>query len=135
MKKPVLKAGGIVVRRKNDAPTILIVTAKKGKHWILPKGKVKRSEKPSAAAVRETREEGRVTGRVVSRAGVATYTADGRRNRVEYFLIRFTRETRNGGEDRERRWCTVRQTIHLLSHASTRRLVRESRKEIAALAK
>lgn len=134
MKKPVLKAGGIVVRGEDGKPRVLVVTTQNGKRWILPKGKVKRGERPSAAALRETREEGCATGRLAGRAGVIAYTADGRRNRVEYFFIRYTRECRGAGEERDRRWCTTRQAILLLSHGNTRRLVHAARDRIVALA-
>ena len=133
MKKPVLKAGGIVVRQEDGEPQLLLVTTRKGKRWILPKGNVKRGEKASAAALRESREEGAVTGRVVGPAGVAAYTADGRRNRVEYFLIAYTRESKDV-EDRERRWCNVRQATELLSHAHARRIVLEARERIVEIA-
>src|SRR5687768_17782366 len=135
MKKPVLKAGGIVVRHEDGQPRVLVVTTKKEKRWILPKGKIARGEKPSTAALRESREEGCVTGRLAGHAGSVTYTSDGRRTRVEYYLIRYTRDCSKGGEDRDRRWCTVRAAIRLLSHANTRRVVRESRERIVAVAK
>ena len=133
MKKPVLKAGGIVVRRMDGEPRVLLVTARNGKRWILPKGNVERGEKSSAAALREAREEGCVTGRLEGPAGVAAYSSDGRRNRVEYFFIRYTRECEGGGEERDRRWCSMRQAARLLTYAHARRILSEARERIVAI--
>src|SRR5687767_5355878 len=135
MKKQVLKAGGVVVRRMDGEPRVLLVTARKGKRWILPKGNVDRGEKTSAAALRETREEGCVTGRLAGRAGVAAYSTRGRRNRVEYFLIRYKQDCKDGGEDRERRWCSIRQASRLLAYAHARRILREAQDRIIEIAK
>jgi 8-oxo-dGTP pyrophosphatase MutT (NUDIX family) len=134
MKKPVMKAGGIVVRRDDGEPSVLLVATRKGKGWVLPKGNVKRGESPSAAALRESREEGCITGRLAGRAGVAAYTSDGRRNRVEYFFIKYTRDCKDGGEDRDRLWCSVRQATRLVSYAHARRILSEARERIVEIA-
>lgn len=60
--KPVLAAGGIVVREAPE-PLIAIVRLRKNKAWVLPKGKLKPNEDALAAAKREVREE---TGHDVS---------------------------------------------------------------------
>ncbi len=133
MKKPVLKAGGIVVRREDGEAHVLLVTTRKGKRWILPKGNVNKGERTSAAALRESREEGAVTGRLAGRAGVAAYSSGGRRNRVEYFLIRYTRDCEHA-EDRERLWCTIRQATRLVFHPHARRILLEARERIIAIA-
>ena len=81
----ILSAGGIVFRRAQGRPEVLLVTARKRrKRWVLPKGRVKRGEAPRAAAVRECREEAGVTGRVVAPAGVAEYGTKAGRMRIEY---------------------------------------------------
>jgi 8-oxo-dGTP pyrophosphatase MutT (NUDIX family) len=134
MKKSVLKAGGIVVRREDGEPQVLLVTARKGKRWILPKGNVNKGERTSAAALRESREEGCVVGRLAGRAGVAAYSAGGRRNRVEYFLIRYTRDAKGDGEDRERMWCSVRQATRLVFHPHARRILLEAQDRIVEIA-
>lgn len=134
MKKPLLKAGGIVVRREKGQPRVLLVTSRNGKRWILPKGNVNKGERTSAAALRESREEGCVMGRLAGRAGVAAYTTGKRRNRVEYFLIAYTREGKGHGEDREVRWCSLRQAHELLSHAHARRILREAHEGILEIA-
>ena len=59
---PVLAAGGIVMRDASE-PLIAIVRLRKGKAWVLPKGKLKPGEDAIAAAAREVKEE---TGHDVS---------------------------------------------------------------------
>src|ERR1700689_2727833 len=55
-RKPVLAAGGIVVR-KGAKPLIAVVQRRRDNAWVLPKGKLKPNERPVAAARREATEE------------------------------------------------------------------------------
>jgi 8-oxo-dGTP diphosphatase len=70
-RKPVLAAGGIVVRR-GVKPLVAVVQRSRDDAWVLPKGKLKPNERPIAAARREAREE---TGSVRVREflGVISY--------------------------------------------------------------
>lgn len=82
-------AGGLVVR---DGEMLLIST-RKGRRWQLPKGHLEAGETPEQAAVRETREETGVSGRV--RAGLPQiryrFIERGVRiqKKVDYFLLDF----------------------------------------------
>ena len=134
--KPELQAGGIVVRRERGKPLVLVVTAKKRRNrWVLPKGRVARGESAAKAALREVREEAGVCGRVVGPAGAATFTTGGRRTRVEYYLIQYTRPSNDEGEDRKVEWCAVEDAIQMLCYASARRVLLEAHARITALAK
>jgi 8-oxo-dGTP diphosphatase len=53
---PVQAAGGIVLR-DGSKPLVAVVQRRKDGGWVLPKGKLKRNEKPIAAARREAMEE------------------------------------------------------------------------------
>jgi 8-oxo-dGTP diphosphatase len=53
---PVQAAGGIVLR-DGARPLVAVVQRRKDRAWVLPKGKLKRSETPIAAAKREATEE------------------------------------------------------------------------------
>lgn len=134
--KPELLAGGIVVRRERGEPLVLVVSARKRrKRWVLPKGTIRRSESGAQAALREVREEAGVCGRVVGPAGSVSYTTGGRRTRVDYYLIEYTRPCDGESEDRKVEWCPVEDAIALLSYASARRMVLEAHKRITALAR
>ena len=51
-----ISAGGVVVRRAAEGPVVLLIRDSY-RNWGFPKGHVEAGEEPSAAAVREVREE------------------------------------------------------------------------------
>lgn len=132
-----LHAGGIVYRKNGRKPVVLIVTARGSRRrWVLPKGRVKRGESSSAAALREVKEEAGVAGRVREVAGIAEYRQKARRVRVEYHLIEYTRPIRRpADEDEERKvhWCAVEDAIGALTYASARRILLEAHPRIVEL--
>jgi 8-oxo-dGTP diphosphatase len=69
---PVLAAGGIVIRN-GGKPLVAIVQRRRDNAWVLPKGKLKPSEKPIAAARREATEETGADVRVHEFLGVISY--------------------------------------------------------------
>jgi 8-oxo-dGTP diphosphatase len=71
-RKPVLAAGGIVIRN-GAKPLVAIVQRRRDDAWVLPKGKLKPNERPIAAARREAREETGADLRVHEFLGVISY--------------------------------------------------------------
>ena len=71
-RKPVLAAGGIVIRN-GAKPLFAVVQRRRDKAWVLPKGKLKSNERPIAAARREAREETGSKVRVHEFLGVIAY--------------------------------------------------------------
>jgi 8-oxo-dGTP diphosphatase len=71
-RKPVLAAGGIVIRN-GAKPLFAVVQRRRDKAWVLPKGKLKPNERPIVAARREAREETGSKVRVHEFLGVITY--------------------------------------------------------------
>ncbi len=69
---PVLAAGGIVFRN-GTKPLVAVVQRRRDNAWVLPKGKLKPSEKPIAAARREAMEETGCDVRVHEFLGVISY--------------------------------------------------------------
>jgi len=129
---PIRQAGGIVVRRDNGVPRVLIVTARKRRRrWVLPKGTVEQGERPAATALREIREEAGVTGKVIAPAGTTEYNARAGRVRVQYYLIEFKRATNGRREDRDVRWCVVEDAMKKLTYANARRVLLSVKGKIA----
>ena len=121
------QAGGIVVRRGRYGPEVLLVTARRSrKRWVLPKGSVKRGEKAATAALREVREEAGVRGRVVGPARTATYPTRDGIVRVQYFIIEYTKNGADAGEQRDLAWCALEDAIARLTYASARRVLLEA---------
>jgi 8-oxo-dGTP diphosphatase len=116
--KPVLAAGGIVVRDAPE-PLIAIVRLRKDKAWVLPKGKLKANENALAAAKREVLEE---TGHEVSVhefLGSMSQAAGSKPKIVEFWRMRAV-----GGPVRKLmrdvksvKWLPLDEAIGTLTHA------------------
>jgi 8-oxo-dGTP pyrophosphatase MutT (NUDIX family) len=125
------QSGAIVVRLDKSEPRILLVSAKRNpRNWIFPKGHIEKGESPESAALRETREEAGVVGKMIGPAGILEYRFLGVKARVEYFLVQFTREAGPPEEGRARVWCGVEDALERLSYKNTRKLLRKAWKQV-----
>jgi 8-oxo-dGTP diphosphatase len=113
---PILAAGGIVLR-DGSRPRIAIVRLRRGKDWVLPKGKLYPGERPHVAAKREVLEE---TGHDVSVhefLGSMSYPVDRKIKIVQFWHMRAI-----GGPVRELdrdvkavKWLPLKEAIETLS--------------------
>ena len=85
-RKPILSAGGVVVR-KGARPLIAVVQRSKDESWVLPRGKLKASERPKVAARREVFEETGHRVTVHEFVGAITYRAQGRPKLVQFWRM------------------------------------------------
>ncbi len=85
-RKPVYAAGGVVIR-DGTRPLIAIVQRSKDERWVLPRGKLKRSEPPLAGARREVTEETGHHVRTHEFLGAITYRASGRPKVVQFWSM------------------------------------------------
>jgi 8-oxo-dGTP pyrophosphatase MutT (NUDIX family) len=123
-------AGGLVVRDGE----ILLISTREGKRWQLPKGHLERGETPEEAAVRETREETGVTGRVVAPLPPVEYWFNERgvriHKRVDYYLLAFVK---GNAADYDRKevsgaaWFSWQEGLERLTFANERRVVEAAR--------
>ena len=118
---PVLAAGGIVMRDASE-PLIAIVRLRKGKAWVLPKGKLKPGEDAIAAAAREVKEE---TGHDVSvhefLGSMANAAGD------KHKVVQFWRKQAIGGpvgklmpDVKAVKWLPLQEAIDTLTHPHER---------------
>jgi 8-oxo-dGTP diphosphatase len=85
-RKPVYAAGGVVIR-DGARPLIAVVQRSKDERWVLPRGKLKRSENPRAGARREATEETGHRVRLHEFLGAITYRASGRPKVVQFWSM------------------------------------------------
>jgi 8-oxo-dGTP diphosphatase len=79
-------AGGIVVRSGSRRRFAVVQRSKDGR-WVLPRGKLKRNERPIAGARREAEEETGFRVRVHEFLGAITYRARGRSKIVQFWQM------------------------------------------------
>ena len=120
--KPVLQAGGIVVRREARVSRVLVVRSSDELHWLFPKGHVEPGESGEQAATREVREEAGVVAVVRGFLGRERYTRGLQRVEVSYYVLDCLGDA-PADEDRETRWCTPAQARRLLSFEELRVLL------------
>lgn len=124
------QAGSIVVRTDGKEPQVLLVTARRNpRNWIFPKGHIEKGETPEQAALRETKEEAGVVGKLLGPAGVLEYGFLGAKARVEYFLVRFMKESGPPEDGRQRAWYTLDQALDRLNYKNTRKLLRRASRQ------
>jgi 8-oxo-dGTP diphosphatase len=84
--KPIHAAGGIVVR-KGARRLVAIVQRSKDDRWVLPRGKLKRTERAVVGARREVVEETGHRVKVREYLGAITYRASGRPKVVQFWRM------------------------------------------------
>ena len=112
----ILAAGGIVFRKKKR-PEIAVVQLRKYPHWVLPKGKLKRNEKPRSAAKREVVEETGHNVSVQEFLGAIAYESSGRSKVVQFWRMKADGDAIRGpaSDIREVRWLSVKKALETLS--------------------
>ena len=104
------QAAVIPYRIRKERVEVALVTASKGKGWVVPKGSVDDGEQPREAAIREAEEEAGLLG-VVPLKPLGRYhrTKGNRPCRVDVYLMRVTDVLEQWLEDklRRRRWMRV----------------------------
>lgn len=126
------QAGSLVFRTDGKEPRVLLVTARRNpRNWIFPKGHIEKGESPAEAALRETREEAGVLGKVVGPAGVLEYGFLGAKARVEYFVVQFTRDVGPPEDGRQRAWYSLEQALDRLNYKNARKLLRQAYKQLS----
>ncbi len=106
---------------------LLLITSRRKKHWVVPKGIIESPLSPSESAAQEAWEEAGIRGRVLaSPIGEYEYAKWGGTCHVEVFLMEVEEELLEWPESffRERRWAEVEEAAALVDQEGLRRLIR-----------
>ena len=118
---------------------VLLVTSRRNRRWIIPKGKVARGMLPHRSAAKEALEEAGVVG-VIENVPVAEYVQtklalDGKLEaiRVRAFPLAVTSELQRWREDhqRERRWLPLNEAIRCVDDPAIRTVLKRFAKRAA----
>lgn len=132
--------GALPWRMREDGVQILLVTSRRTRRWIIPKGWPVEGCKPTDAAMREAEEEAGVTGLIDKvPAGQFRYMKVLRNGvelpcRVEVFPLEVTEESPDWDEmdARERRWCSVAEAVAAVLEPQLKMMIRRFGARLAA---
>lgn len=119
---------------------ILLITSRRTRRWIVPKGWPIEGLEPSASAAREAYEEAGITGEVSDEpVGFFHYFKELRHGvqvpcKVDVFALRVTRQRRSWPEKdaREARWLPLAQAAHAVQEPELRKLILKFGMRLAA---
>jgi 8-oxo-dGTP pyrophosphatase MutT (NUDIX family) len=120
------QSAAIPFRFEEGAPRLLLVTSRRKKHWVFPKGIIEPHLSPSESAAQEAWEEAGIRGRIRPQpVGEYKYDKWGGTCRVQVFLLEVTEELAEWPEAsfRERRWVSVEEAAELVDMEGLRRLI------------
>jgi 8-oxo-dGTP diphosphatase len=130
-------AGGVVFRRTEKGPEVLVCKDASYHKWVLPKGLIGKGESPQQAAVREVSEEVGVRARLVEALGDPEkyiYTSRGVRvfKAVYYFLMEYEsgNEAEHDREMEEVKWTSIDEAIELMGYKGAKDVLRRAKSRL-----
>ncbi len=121
------QSGVIPYRVENDEVEILLITSRRRKRWIIPKGIIERDMSPQESAAKEALEEAGVKGRVHAiPLGEYQYKKwNGTCNVAVFpFAVDDVLETWSESGVRQRRWVSVEDATGLVDEDALKHLIR-----------
>lgn len=121
------QSGVIPFRREGDDVRVLLVTSRKQRRWVIPKGIIEEGMTAAESAIKEAHEEAGVVGRVLAAAvGAYEYPKWGGTCRVEVYAMPVEEELPVWPESfRTREWVSLEQAIERVAEPGLKRLLAE----------
>lgn len=123
--------GALCYRIRNDEIQVLLVTSRRRKRWIIPKGWPMDGATPSEAAMREAWEEAGVKGSIKGgMIGIYSYRKDYSGKRLACLVVVFavkvksTKKNYPEAGQRRRKWVSVKKAAKMLDDVEMRYLVK-----------
>jgi 8-oxo-dGTP pyrophosphatase MutT (NUDIX family) len=107
---------------------ILLITSRKRKRWIIPKGIIEPGLSPQASAAKEAFEEAGVRGKIADQAlGVYTHDKWNGTCTIEVFPLEVTSVVDDWpeGDVREREWMSLDKALQHLQEAPLKAMLRK----------
>lgn len=128
MKKPLYyynQSGVIPYRIINKNIEVLLVTSRKKKKWIIPKGIIESNMSPQESALKEAIEEAGVNGKVSGKKlGDYDMKKWGGTCNVQVYLMEVKKELQKWPEDfRERKWVSLNKAVSMVENNGIKKLL------------
>ena len=120
------QSGVIPYRFEGEVVQVLLITSRRGRRWVIPKGVVELDLSPAASAAQEALEEAGIEGRVHP-APMGSYTRQkwGGTCTVTVFLMEVETIFEDWAESfRQRVWMTVEEAIACVEEEALKGLIR-----------
>ncbi|MCP5364943.1 MAG: NUDIX hydrolase [Hyphomicrobiales bacterium] len=120
------QSGVIPWRRTDDGIQVLLITSRKKKRWVLPKGVVEPGISPAASAAKEAMEEAGIAGLVEDQPlGTYRYQKWGGTCTVEVFAMKVMEEMMTWPEDsfRSREWISIAEAKDRVDEAELKAIL------------
>lgn len=127
------QSGVIPYRVRNGNVEVLLVTNRRRKHWVIPKGGIKKPMTPPDSAAMEAWEEAGVIGQVdANKVGTYEYHKRGNTYQVEVFLLPVETVLKDWPEasQRVRQWVRVPKAVKKVEQAELKRILETSSNQI-----
>lgn len=114
------QSGVIPYRWQQEELQVLLITNRRNRRWVIPKGIVEQGMSPAASAVNEAWEEAGLRGRLYPQAaGSFSYSKWGGECRVEVFLLQVEEQAEEWPEAvvRRREWLSVAEAAQRVREA------------------
>lgn len=117
-------------RRRAGRTEVLLITSRRRKRWVIPKGVVEPGLSPAASAAKEALEEAGIQGNIDPKPlGRYSYPKWAGTCEVEVFSMAVTHQLDAWAESfRERRWFSVREAADRVDEPALKELILQSAK-------
>ncbi len=122
------QSGVIPFRRDNGEVQIALITSKRRKRWMIPKGVIDRELSPRESATKEAYEEAGLRGYAYAQLlGEYKYRKWGGTCNVQVFLFKVKEalETWPEAHLRDRRWVNLAEVEELIEEYALKQLIRD----------
>ena len=123
------QSGVIPYRISNGKVEVMLISTRRSKNWVIPKGGIPKAMTPSDSAAKEAWEEAGVVGQVNDNLlGTYKYRKQGKIYTVEVFLLQVEAELSDWLEasTRVRQWLDVSIAAEQVKPAALKRLLKTS---------
>ena len=120
-----IQSGVIPYRCRQGEVEVLLITTRKRKRWIIPKGVVEPALSPADSAAKEAWEEAGILGRVIQPSlGAYHYDKWGGTCQVEVFLLQVETALESWPEVwRDRQWLSLEEAANRVDETELKQMI------------